>query len=152
MFRGGATRTLEQTRTLMDLATTWTILYEVVHASWSPTVDRASLLELFTPMLAEELDAEHTVLSLVDDELVAACFVFAGEDPVLEVVAEALLPGHPRARAAVGGGMARVLSMAQGRPVEFDGHLSDPHFFPVLQGLPDVQTGSTPLDLLELAG
>lgn len=155
ILRAGATRTLR------ELAASWTSLYEVVHASWSPTADRALLMKVFTPMIEEELDVERAVLALVDGELVAACFVFTGEDTrqgedtgpgePLEVITEALAPGHPQARAAVGAGMARVLSMAGGRPVEFDGHLSDPHFFPLLQSLPGVRAGSTPLDLLELA-
>ena len=136
---------------LGDMVAAWTSLYEVVHASWSPTADRATLLEVFAPMMQDELDAQRTVLALVNGDLVAACFVFTQEGAsALEAITEAVLPQHPRARDGVGAVMARVLSQAAGTPVEFDGHRSDPHFFALLQDLPEVQSGSTPLDLLEL--
>ncbi|MPV37621.1 hypothetical protein [Georgenia subflava] len=135
-----------------DLNAAWTRLYEVVHSSWAPTAKRSTLLAEFAPMIAEELDTERTVLSLVGAELVAACFVFGtSDDPAVEAVTEALLPEHPHARRAVAACMASVLSAADGVPVMFDGHTSDPHFYPLLRALPDVRASAqTPLDLLEV--
>ncbi|USQ82014.1 hypothetical protein NF556_10345 [Ornithinimicrobium faecis] len=137
-------------RSTTDLTRAWTQLYEVVHADWSPTAPTADLLEIFGPMIEAELESDSTVLALVDGEIVAASFVFLGSDPAVETVAEALVPGHPHARSAVGACLADVLARTDGRPVEFDGHRSDPHFFPLLASLPDVRAGDTPLDLLEL--
>lgn len=137
-------------RTQTEVADAWTSLYEVVHAEWSPTAPTASLLEIFEPMIKAELDPDDTVLALVDGEIVAGCFVFLGPDPTVEAVAEALVPEHPQARAAVAACPASVLARVDGRPVEFDGHRSDPHFLPLLESLPGVQAGATPLDLLEL--
>lgn len=136
-----------------DLTVAWTQLYEVVHAAWAPTADRSTLLAEFRPMIAEELDAGRTAMCLIGGDLVAACFVFGTpDDPEVEAVTEALVPHHPQARAAVAACMARVLSEADGRPVMFDGHLSDPHFFPLLDTLPGVApNASSPLDLLEVA-
>lgn len=139
--------------TVEDLTIAWTRLYEVVHASWSPTAERSTLLAEFEPMIADELDAERTVLSHIDEELVAACFVFGTpSDLEVEAITEALVPQHPDARAAVAACMARALSEADGRSLMFDGHISDPHFHPLLETLPDVRaTAQTPLDLLEVA-
>lgn len=149
----------EQTTT--ELTRTWTRLYEVVHADWSPTAPTATLLEVFGPMIKAELDSDRSVLALVDGEIVAAGCVFLDSEPggdrvetsppvALEAVVEALVPGRPHARGAVGACLADVLSRTDGRPVEFDGHRSDPHFFPLLQSIPGVQVGEVLLDLLEL--
>ncbi|MGC0141829.1 MULTISPECIES: hypothetical protein [unclassified Pseudactinotalea] len=104
-------------------------------------------------MIAEELNTERSTLSLIEGGLVAACFVFGtSNDTELEAITEALVPKHPGARRAVAACMAKVLEEAAGVPVMFDGHLSDPHFYPLLQTLPEVQANElAPLDLLEIS-
>ena len=44
--------------------------------------------------------------------------------------------------------MAKVLTDAGNTPVMFDGHITDPHFYPLLRSI-QVVTGK-PLELLEI--
>ena len=57
---------------LPELAEAWTDMYAVVHASWSPTGGRKTLLTEFAPMIEEELDRSRSVLVLRDDRIAAA--------------------------------------------------------------------------------
>lgn len=130
-----------------DLTELWSTYYEVVHRGWSPTAPLEDLKELFTD-LVREINPERSVICTVDGEIVAAAFVFDDDPP--EVCTEALLPEHPSAREAVGSCMAAVLGAASGE-MYFDGHVGDPHFFPLWQEVPGVHYGDgDPLDLLEI--
>lgn len=132
----------------VDLLETWTTWYEVIHRGWSPTAPRDQLLGSFA-FVVPEIDASHSVGCWVDDELVAAAFVFSDDLPP-EIVTEALLPDHPQAREAVGSCMAAVLRGAAG-VVRFDGHVTDPHFAPLWASVPGVYVGDDdPMDLLEI--
>lgn len=132
----------------VDLLELWTTWYEVIHESWSPTAPHDRLLELFGP-LVQGLDPERTSICRVDGAILAVAFFFPDDQPP-EVLTEALVPEHPHARTAVASCMARVLAQAEGE-VRFDGHVGDPHFFPLLQTLPGVYAdASAPLDLIEI--
>jgi hypothetical protein len=132
---------------LLELFTTW---YEVLHTSWSPTAPHDELRDLFRDV-ADEIDQRRTAICRVRGEIVAAAFVFSDDVPE-GILTEALLPAHPLARDAVASCMARTLSDAAGI-VRFDGHVSDPHFYPLLQSVPGVYAGANdPLDLIEVTG
>lgn len=142
-LRSGDQLTAEQ------LTEAWTKMYEVVHASWSPTGTRRDLLAEFRPMIQEELDQSRSMFVVRKDRIAAACFVFGtGRDPDVEAIGESLYPANLRARTDVAACMAEVLVNAGGKSVLFDGHITDPHFFPTLQRIPAV-TGRT-LELLEI--
>ncbi|SDL67308.1 Acetyltransferase (GNAT) family protein [Arthrobacter sp. ok362] len=135
--------------TLEQLTEAWTKMYEVVHASWSPTGMRSRLLAEFGPMIQEELDPSRSMFVIRNDRIAAACFVFGtGRDLEAEAICESLHPANRLARTDVAACMAEVLVNAGGTPVLFDGHITDPHFFPTLQRIPAV-TGRT-LELLEI--
>ena len=70
------------------------------------------------------------------------------QDPEVEAICESLDPSNASAREVVAACMAKVLTDAGSSPVVFDGHITDPHFYPILQGIP-VVTGR-PLELLEI--
>lgn len=134
----------------VDLPEVWTSWYEVIHAGWAPTAPHEQLRDLFGPLVAEISAARSTICRL-DGEIVAVAFVFEQDDP-REILTEAMLPKHPQARKAVASCLARTLRDAPGI-VRFDGHVSDPHFYPLLQTLPGVYAGSNdPLDLIEIGG
>ena len=100
-------------------------------------------------MIKEELDQSRSVVVLRDNRITAACFVFGtGQDPEVEAICESLDPTSAYAREDVAACMAEVLAGAGSSPVMFDGHITDPHFYPILQGIP-VVTGR-PLALLEI--
>jgi len=134
---------------LDQLNEAWTEMYEIVHAPWSPTGSRTTLLAEFRPMIQKELDPSRSVFVVRNDRIVAACFVFGTDrDPEVEAICESLDPANRLARLDVAACMAEVLVSAGGTPVVFDGHITDPHFYPTLQRIPAV-TGRV-LDLLEI--
>jgi GNAT superfamily N-acetyltransferase len=134
---------------LDQLNEAWTEMYGLVHAPWSPTGSRATLLAEFRPMIQEELDRSRSVFLVRNDRIAAACFVFGTDrDTEVEAICESLDPTNPLARLDVAACMAEVLASAGGTPVLFDGHITDPHFYPTLQRIPAV-TGRG-LELLEL--
>lgn len=135
--------------TLTQLTAAWTDMYSVVHATWSPTGPRETLLAEFGPMIKEEFDRSRSVVVLRDDLITAACFVFGtDQDPEVEAICESMDPTSASAREDVAACMAKVLTDAGSSPVMFDGHITDPHFYPILQDIP-VVTGR-PLELLEI--
>lgn len=132
----------------LDVLELWTRWYEVVHADWSPTGAFDVIKPLFAE-LATQIDRDRSVICRVGDDVVAAAFVFSDDEPE-EALAEALLPHHPQARTAVGSCMAHVISEANG-VLRFDGHVGDPHFYPLWTTVPGVYAGTDdPLDLLEI--
>lgn len=135
--------------TLTQLTEAWTDMYAVVHATWSPAGPRETLLTEFGPMIKEELDQSRSAVLLKDERIAAACFVFGTEqDPEVEAICESMDPTSASAREDVAACMAKVLTDAGSTPVMFDGHITDPHFYPLLQSIP-VVTGR-PLELLEI--
>lgn len=131
-----------------DVSELWAAWYELTHRSWSPSASVERLRELFTDLVAE-IDVTRGRLCRVDGQVVALAFVFPGDDPE-EIVTEALLPEHPRARDAVASCMAATLRGATGT-VRFDGHVGDPHFAPLWATVPGVYASEgDPVDLLEI--
>lgn len=134
---------------LDQLNEAWTEMYEIVHAPWSPTGSRATLLAEFRPMIQRELDRSRSVFVVRNDRIAAACFVFGtARDPEVEAICESLDQTNRLARLDVAACMAEVLVSAGGTPVLFDGHITDPHFFPILQLIPGVSGRA--LELLEI--
>lgn len=134
----------------VDLLHLWLRWYEVVHRGWSPTAPREELLDLFAD-LATEIDPARSTGCTVEGDLVAVAFCFPGDDPP-EILTEALLPDHPRAREAVASCMSIALGSVD-QVVRFDGHVGDPHFGPLWASVPGVYPGpGDPLDLLEIDG
>lgn len=135
--------------TLPQLTEAWTDMYALVHATWSPTGPRETLLAEFGPMIKDELDQSRSIVVLRDDRITAACFVFGtNQDPEVEAICESLDPTSAYAREDVAACISEVLTDAGSTPVMFDGHTTDPHFYPTLRAIP-VVTGR-PLELLEI--
>jgi GNAT superfamily N-acetyltransferase len=135
--------------TLEQLNEAWTEMYEIVHAPWSPTGSRTTLLAEFRPMIQKELDPSRSVFVARNDRIAAACFVFGTDrDPEVEAICESLDPANRLARPDVAACMAEVLVNAGSTAVLFDGHITDPHFFPALQSIPGVSGRA--LELLEI--
>lgn len=132
----------------LDVLELWTNWYETLHQDWSPTAPHQSLLALFGE-IADGVDRHHSAVCSVDGQVVAAAFVFCDDQPP-EAVTEALQPRHPRAREAVGSCLAHVLSGLTSL-VQFDGHVGDPHFYPLWRTVPGVHAGpNDPVDLMEI--
>lgn len=133
-----------------DLDELWSRWYEVIHRGWAPTAPQGELRALFAGLVAQ-IDPVRSVGCRVAGELVAVAFVFPGDDPE-EILTEAMLPDHGRAREAVASCMAATVNEAGGT-VRFDGHVHDPHFGPLWSTVPGVYAGENdPLDLLEIGG
>lgn len=130
-----------------------TDLYEVVHASWSPT-DRAGILHDITSDLStSELRRCRWVER--DGEVTALADVYREDDKQWAHI-EALHPAAPSAREDVAACFAAVLedqaeAAGGGRvtnPIFFDQHHSDPHAYPLLMSIPGV--GGEAVELLEI--
>lgn len=135
----------------------WMTDYEVCHAPWSPSVPREKLEEQLSGNVTEDADLTRSRFTLDADTIVAGCFVYP-DAPIdvygekrgvgFEVTPASPLPDHPRARSGLAACIAHVLLEADGIDGTFDGHVTDPHFYPLLSTIPGV-TGKA-LDLLEL--
>lgn len=133
--------------TLLEL---WSNFYAWVHEDWSPVADQQAAREIFAPMMSEELDRSRSVLVLRDGRPSAHGFVFREGEGWL-VCCEAVAAHAPHGLEdvdtclrAVAAGLARTGA----RDLMVDGHVADPHLYPVLQGVPRV-TGAG-LHLLHL--
>ncbi|GAA4908882.1 acetyltransferase (GNAT) family protein [Stackebrandtia albiflava] len=120
---------------LLDL---WTDYYVLIHAGWSPTAPRARLRELFTAMITDELTPARSRFALRAGGVVAACFVFESGADESEAIAECLTPDAADARALLAGCIAAALAGSPVTRLVFDGHVTDPHFHPLLAGMPGV--------------
>jgi hypothetical protein len=72
-------------------------------------------------------------------------------DAGIEVVAETTHPRHPHGQELVACALASLgekVALRGGGCVYIDGHLSDPHLQPVVEGIP--QAGAEPVDLVEI--
>lgn len=130
------------------VADLWSTFYGILHAPWAPCAEHEVLLAELRP---RALATDRRLSGFVADHgvPVAAAFCVDGEETT-DACVEALVPDHAWAREAVASLMSRVLR-GSGRPVRFDGHVSDPHFYPLLQTLPDVRAGGGyPAEMLEL--
>jgi GNAT superfamily N-acetyltransferase len=139
-----------QTVSAEQILTGWLDMYEWIHADWSPMGRREDVVDVFRSMLADELDLERSRFVLRAGRISAGAYVFrATSGAVREVVAEPSRRAGDWNRADLAACMAAVIAAgADDNPsgLQFDGHLSDPDFYPLLQTIPGV-TGPTLLIL-----
>lgn len=129
------------------VADLWSTFYEILHAPWAPCAEHEVLLAEFRP-LAPATD-RHLSGFVADHGVPVAAALCIATEETTDACVEALVPDHAWAREAVASLMSRVLRGSD-RPVRFDGHVSDPHFYPLLQTLPDVRAGGGyPAEMLE---
>ncbi len=108
-------------------------LYRWTHESWSPvTADFAFALN---EDLWDELDVEASSVA-VDDrgDILALALTYLDSDPAL-IVAETTARGVSEGERLVEGCIRRAMDVLARRgltTVDFDGHVSDPHFLPAL--------------------
>lgn len=114
-----------------DVARANADVYEWTHADWSPVAP--GFADALNEGLADDLDREASSVAVVDGRIVANCMVYRDSRPPV-VTAEAIAARYPEGEALVEGCVRRSLDhLAERgvRKVEFDGHVSDPHFLPV---------------------
>lgn len=111
-------------------------IYEWTHAAWSPVGPNFAVA--LNEDLWDELDLEAT--SVVTDEageVLAMSLVYCDSDPLI-ITSETVDPHEPEGERLVEVCVRRSLDVLAGRGqsrVEFDGHVTDPHFMPVLARL-----------------
>lgn len=112
------------------------------HASWSPVRSRDAAREAMDEELRSGTDLAGTRVVMRGGALTAVCDLYTDEWPGRRVCcAEAVDPALPHAREDVASVMAGVLAHVGangGGVLEFDGHVTDPHFAPLLRTIPGV--------------
>lgn len=106
-------------------------IYEWTHASWSPVGE--SFAAALSEGLEEEIDLEATHVAIDDGAIRAMTVAYHDSEPPI-VTAEATSPDDPDGERLVEGCVRATLDVFASRgvsAVEFDGHVSDPHFHPV---------------------
>jgi len=104
--------------------------YAWTHAAWSPVA--AAFAEPLSEDLADEVDSDASSVAVVAGEIRALVLVYRDSTPVL--TAETTAAHTADGERLVEGAVRRSLEVLAGRgvrTVEFDGHISDPHFLPV---------------------
>jgi hypothetical protein len=115
----------------------WVRQYLWVHEHWSPAAP-GPLREL-APDLVAGADPELSTIIVRGEHVDAVTWVFDAHDGTAEVVAETTQPQAPAGVSDVAAGLARTMLALGDRAVrkaEIDGHVSDPHLGPVLEGFP----------------
>ncbi len=107
----------------------WAELYEWTHRGWSEVGE--GFAAALTEDLLEELDLAASSVALDAHGQIAAMALVFDDDPVT-ICAETTAPDTAQGEHLVGACLARSLDLLAGRDavVEFDGHVSDPHFLP----------------------
>lgn len=114
-------------------------MYRWVHESWSPVRD--GFADALNEDLWNEIDVDASSVA-VDSagDILALSLVFVDSDPAL-VVTETTSRAQPDGELLVEGCVRRSLDRLADRGharVDFDGHVSDPHFLPTLTRLQPV--------------
>lgn len=131
-----------------DVVEALTRQYWWTHEQWAPMVSFDVVTELAAAEIHDDTDLARSRFTVRDGGITAACFVHVdASQPVLTGTAEAIDPRSPHARADVAACMSAVLAGLD-EPFEFDGHVSDPHFAPLLDAMPGVSGDA--VDLLEI--
>ncbi|GAA3640104.1 GNAT family N-acetyltransferase [Microlunatus ginsengisoli] len=141
-------------RSYEEFLDAWVDLYVWIHEEWSPTVDRAIVHQLFAASGMAEVDFELTRVAIVDGRIAALACVLP--DPwdnrsflVTETVRRRLGNGTDILAATIGSALQACAERGI-TFVEFDGHVVDPHYYPLAQTLPI--TGSDPLLVMRHPG
>ena len=107
-------------------------VYEWTHAIWSPVAD--GFAETVNEGLQDDLDLEATSVAIDGEGRIRAlAMAYTDTDPPL-VTAEATEPDNDEGERLVEGCVRATLDVFAARgvdTVQFDGHVSDPHFLPV---------------------
>ena len=111
-------------------------LYRWTHETWSPV--RAGFETSLAEGLWDELDVEASALAVDESGRIRAlALTFRDTDPAL-IVAETIARNEPEGEHLVEGCIRRAMTILAHRGltmVDFDGHVSDPHFLPALSRL-----------------
>lgn len=123
-----------------QLADAFVQQYRWVHAAWSPVSDLSALGELAATTVKEP-DVDVSSAAWLGDRLVAVAFAFPNGVAGMDVVAETQRQHEPSGASALAASIGRCLTqprIAGLGTVEFDGHVTDPHLFPILGSIPGV--------------
>lgn len=124
--------------------------YLWVHEGWSP-VGSIDALRRTATSICQEADPALSSILEQDGQIAVGVHVFrVGE--TAEIVAETTRQKLPGGRDLLELSIAtslRACSLAGIRSVEFDGHVTDPHLYPILESLPDHRPN--PLFLVEFS-
>ena len=117
---------------LAALGDAWALAYEWTHADWSPVAP--GFADALTEDFADEVDLDATAVALdAAGSITAVSVVFTDVSPPIlcaETTARDTPDGERLVEACVRASLDTLA--ARGVPhVEFDGHVSDPHFHPV---------------------
>jgi GNAT superfamily N-acetyltransferase len=141
-------------RSFAEFLDAWVELYVWIHERWSPTVARETVHAMFAASGLADVDFELSQVAVVDDRIVAlACVLPDQWDNRSFMVTETVRRQVPRGTEILGGTIAQALKACAVRGihlVEFDGHVVDPHYYPLAQTLPI--TGADPLLVLRHPG
>jgi Acetyltransferase (GNAT) domain len=150
----GVTVVPAQTRSFEEFLDAWVDLYVWIHEDWSPTVARDTVYELFAASEMADVDFELSRVAVLDNKIVALAAVLP--DPwdnraflVTETVQRRVLNGTAILAATIAEAL-RACAQRGVQLAEFDGHVVDPHYFPLSQTLPI--TGCDPLLVMRHVG
>lgn len=132
----------------------WVDLYVWIHEDWSPTRDREVVHALFAASGMADVDFELSRVAVKDDRIVAlACVLPDQWDNRSFLVTETRdrrLSGGIEILGATIAAALRACARRGTHLVEFDGHVVDPHYFPLAGTLPI--TGADPLLVMRHPG
>jgi GNAT superfamily N-acetyltransferase len=132
----------------------WVDLYVWIHEEWSPTVERETVYQLFAASGMADVDFELSQVALVEDRIVAlACVLPDQWDNRSFLVTETVRRRLRNGIEILGATIAAALRACAQRGihfVEFDGHVVDPHYYPLSQTFPI--TGADPLLVMRHPG
>lgn len=133
-----------------DLAAAFAEQYRWVHASWSPVGPGPGLGRMAAALTAQA-DMSLSAAAWRNGRMSALVTVLGGRDRAVEVVAETVTAEEPGGRRLLAATLAHAFAACAERGIEvaeLDGHVTDPHLHPLLDGLPSI--GARPLDNVEL--
>lgn len=112
-------------------------MYHWTHEHWNPVSSRA---ELQTAARREVTDVDPALSSIAwrNGEAVAAVFVFPGNDGEAEIAAETVHRDAPDGHRILNAALQHAIECARAagfRRLLFDGHVSDPHLYPIVDRL-----------------
>src|SRR6478735_2743915 len=143
-----------QERSFEEFLDAWVDLYVWIHEEWSPTVAREVVHDMFAASGMAEVDFELSQVAVVDDRIVAlACVLPDQWDNRSSPVTETVHRRTPSGTEILGATIAAALRACARRGihfVEFDGHVVDPHYYPLAQTFPI--TGADPLLVMRHPG